>query len=62
MEEQQIDQITEILTLKHVDFGKEVKQAFFDIRVFDSKVCRYLNKYLKQSHAMHEQEKKRSNN
>lgn len=39
-------------------FWKRGQQAFFDIRVFDSNICRYLNKSLHQYNVMTEQDKK----
>lgn len=39
-------------------FWKRGQQTFFDIRVFDSNVCRYLNKSLHQYNVMTEQDKK----
>ena len=38
------------------------QEALLDLRVFDPKACRYLNKSLQQCHVMNEQEKKRAYN
>ena len=39
MEEQQIDQMEQDLTLEQEDFGKK---GFFAVRVFNPNICRYL--------------------
>ena len=38
-------------------FWERGQHAFFNIRVFDTNVCRYLNKSLQECHAMNEHEK-----
>ena len=38
-----------------------LKEAFFDLRLFDPNACRYLNKSLQQCHVINENEKKRPN-
>ena len=43
MEEQQIDQMEQDLTLDHEDFGKK---GFFAVRVFNPNVSRYPKKSL----------------
>ena len=50
------------LDIRAGGFWKRGQQAFFDIRPFDPKACRYLNKSLQQRHAMNEHEKKTSYN
>ena len=50
------------LDIRARGFWNNGQKAFFDIRVFDTKACRYLNKSLQQCHAMNEHEKKRSYN
>ena len=43
-------------------FWEQRKQAFFDIRVFDTNACHYCKNSLQQCHVMNEQEKKRAYN
>ena len=50
------------LDIRTRGFWNRGQQEFFDIRVLDPNACRYLNKSLKQCHAMNEHEKKRSCN
>ena len=50
------------LDIRAGGFWKRGQQAFFDIRAFDQKACRYLNKSLQQRYAMNEHEKKTSYN
>ena len=43
-------------------FWERGQQAFFDLRVFDSNACRYLNISLQHCHVINENEQKRAYN
>ena len=43
-------------------FWERRQEVFFDIRVFNSNACRYLNKSLQQCHIINENEKKKTYN